>query len=343
MPLQKSNLNNNKIKNILKEQYNILAEEIIPIDKGTSNLYKIKAKDKNYILKEFQSKRNKETVEKEIGVINYLKLQNINIPTYLKTVNGLYYTENEQRVIILEEYIDGYTIEDNEANYKETIKSAEVLGKMVKQLNKYLKLSDENIIEEQFSKNALQVGIKKLEELEKEIKSDNIYKNKIIVDLDEKINISKELLNKFDFNFLDKITITNSHGDYCLQQLIYNKQNEVTVIDFEKTKSLPIIWEVMRSYSYISKKCKNGEIDIDELVEYVNEFNKYFKLNKFDLKYAPHIYLIQIVRSTFGYREFINDYNQEDLIHFAFFRTNLCRYLYNNLDEISLRLSRDIK
>lgn len=95
-------------------------------------------------------------------------------------------------------------------------------------------------------------------------------------------NKIKEILSKMDFNFLNEITISNSHGDYCMEQVIYNEQNDVFVIDFEKAKNLPIIWEVIRLYSYISKKCKNGEMYIDGLVDYVKEFNNYFKLNKYD-------------------------------------------------------------
>ena len=48
----------------------------------------------------------------------------------------------------------------------------------------------------------------------------------------------------------------NSHGDYSVQQLIYNDNSKTTVIDFETAKKLPIIWEVLRSYSYIDEEAK---------------------------------------------------------------------------------------
>ena len=168
------------------------------------------------------------------------------------------------------------------------------------------------------------------------------YKNreKFEKDLQDKINMSKDLLNNFDFEIIKKMTIMNSHGDYSVQQLIYNDNSKITVIDFETAKKLPIIWEVLRSYSYIDEEAKNGELNIDTLVEYVKEFAKYVQLNEYDLKYAAQLYLIQIVSSPFGYKQYNDDYEKKGLLEFALFRTNLCRYLYNNSKEISTRLQK---
>ena len=73
MGIQKTALNDEKIKNILNERYNINVANITKIDRGTSNIFKIEIDTKKYILKEFISKRNKETIMKEINIINFLK------------------------------------------------------------------------------------------------------------------------------------------------------------------------------------------------------------------------------------------------------------------------------
>ena len=182
-----------------------------------------------------------------------------------------------------------------------------------------------------------------MEQLEKKVKEDNKYKEKITQDLNNKIMILKTFLENFDFSIIRKMTIINTHGDFSVQQLIYNDKKGTTVIDFETAKKMPIVWEVIRSYSYIDKDAKNGEFNIDTLVEYFKEFDKYIKLNKYDLKYAPHIYLLQLAGSTFGYKEYIDDYKQKELLKFGLFRTNLCKFLYENLDEISLKLKNEIK
>ena len=45
------------------------------------------------------------------------------------------------------------------------------------------------------------------------------------------------------------------------------------------------------------------------------------------------LYLIQIVNSLYGYRQYI-EFNNNDLLEFAFFRTDLCRFLYKNYKKI---------
>lgn len=341
MGIQKSNLNNEKIRKILKEEYGMLPDEITEVNRGTANIFKIKTEKGEFILKEFNEKRTIESAEKETNIINFLKERNINVPKYIKTVNDKFYIENEGRIIILQEFVDGYTMENNTVeDYKKIIESATLLGKVTKELREYPELSEENIIEKQFSKENLQNKIVKMKKLKEELKDDNIYKNKFEQDLDFKIKVSEELESKFDFSIIRKMTIINGHGDYSIQQLIYNDKKETTVIDFEAAKKLPIAWEVMRSYSYIDKEAKDGNLNIKTLVEYFKEFSRFIKLNKYDLKYAAHLYLIQLICSPFGYKEYNNDYSQTGLLNFAFFRTNLCQYLYKNLDEISLALSK---
>ena len=342
MGIQKTKLDNKKIEKILREEYNLEMSNIEKLDRGTSNLFKIESGKNKYILKEFISKRNKETIMKEVNIINFLKERCINVPNYVKTVSGNYYTENEGRMIILQNFIDGYIIDNNTGDYQKVIECARILGKLTKELMYYPELSEENIIEEYFSKNRVILGIEKLEKLKNNINDRNIYRKQIENDLNYRIKILKEIENNFNFDIIDKFTIINSHGDFCSQQLIYNDKVEPTIIDFEKAKRLPIVWEVIRSYSYIDKDSKNGDINVNTLVDYFNEFSKYILLNKYDLKYVSYLYLLQLASSTFGYEEYNEDYNQKELLNFAFFRTNLCKSLYEKAEEISFNLSKKI-
>lgn len=77
MGIQKSNLNETIIKQILKENYEIEVYQIEKINKGTANIFKIKSKEKEYILKEFSQGRTEESVIKETNIINFLKNKNI--------------------------------------------------------------------------------------------------------------------------------------------------------------------------------------------------------------------------------------------------------------------------
>lgn len=342
MGIQSSNLNENTIKKLLKENYIIDVSKVNKIDRGTANIFEVESEDKKYILKEFSEGRSEESVIKETNIINFLKDRNIKVPVYIKSIQDNFYIKFENRIIILQEYVDGYTMENNTGDYNKVIESASILGKVTKELQDYIGLTEDGIIEKWFSKESLEKGITKMQDLKNKLNEDNPYRAVFENDLEDKINMSIELKENFQFDIINKMTIMNSHGDYSVQQLIYNDKGETTVIDFETAKKLPIIWEVMRSYSYIDKEAKNGELNIDTLVDYVKEFSKYVKLNEYDLKYAAQIYLIQIVSSPFGYKQYNDDYEKTGLLEFALFRTNLCRYLYKHSDEISLRLQKEV-
>lgn len=342
MGIQSSNLNENTIKKLLKENYKIDVSKVNKIDRGTANIFEVESEDKKYILKEFSEGRSEESVIKETNIINFLKDRNIKVPVYIKSIQDNFYIKFENRIIILQEYVDGYTMENNTGDYNKVIESASILGKVTKELQDYIGLTEDGIIEKWFSKESLEKGITKMQDLKNKLNEDNPYRAVFENDLEDKINMSIELKENFQFDIINKMTIMNSHGDYSVQQLIYNDKGETTVIDFETAKKLPIIWEVMRSYSYIDKEAKNGELNIDTLVDYVKEFSKYVKLNEYDLKYAAQIYLIQIVSSPFGYKQYNDDYEKTGLLEFVLFRTNLCRYLYKHSDEISLRLQKEV-
>lgn len=47
MGIQKSNLNDEKIKDLLKEKYDIIVDCITEVNRGTANIFKITADRKN--------------------------------------------------------------------------------------------------------------------------------------------------------------------------------------------------------------------------------------------------------------------------------------------------------
>ena len=228
----------------------IETSKVTKIDRGTANIFEVQSKEKKYILKEFSEGRSEESVIKETNIINFLKDRNIKVPVYIKSTQGNFYIKFENRIIIVQEYVDGYTMENNTGDYNKTIESATILGKMTKELKDYTGLEEDGIIEKWFSKESLENGITKMLDLKSKLNADNPYKSIFEKDLEDKINMSKDLIENFKFDIIQKLTIMNSHGDYSIQQLIYNDKEETTVIDFETAKKLPIIWEVMRSYSY---------------------------------------------------------------------------------------------
>lgn len=343
MSVGKSVLTKNDIITLLRTQYNIEGNiEITKLNRGSSNLFEINVNGKRYILKEFNSNKPVSLVEKEIRLIKYLQNGKLQVPQYIQLNDGRYYFIFNGKVVILQQFIEGYTVENNTGNYEQMMESATILGKLIRELIGYEGLEEEGIIDKWFSKKSVQIGVQKLEEEKKNIKGDNKYKEQFITDFDDKILIANALIDQFDFGIIRRLSIMNTHGDYSIQQLIYNEGKSATVIDFETAKKMPIVWEIVRSYSYVDKNAEGGKIDIDNLIQYFKEVSKYVELNEYDLKFAPHIYLMQLIGSTFGYREYNKDCSQKDLLKFALFRTNLCRSLYANLDKISESLLENV-
>ena len=329
--LESSILNEKIIKKIVFENYNIEVSDVNHINRGSANIYNL---DNKYILKEFSSDREVSSIEKEYNIIKHLDKKGLRVPAYMETKEGKCYIVYEERIIILQVYLEGYTMENNKGDYDKTIESATILGKLSLALEDY---SLESVYDEFASKEELEKGIEKLSDLISKIKEDNPYKEKIISDLNRRIEVSKELLD-FNFDDLKKVTLKLCHGDYSVQQLIYNDEKETAIIDFETVRNMPIVWEIIRSYSYVDKECKDGVFNLNTFIDYVKEVMKYIKLTEYDLKYMPYIYIFQLVSSTFGYKQYNNDYSKTELLNFAFFRTNLCNYLYDNMDLISKEL-----
>ena len=191
MGIQKSNLNEQIIKDLINKNYGIEIMDIEKINRGTENIFKIKSNDKAYILKEFSEGRTEESVIKETNIINFLKERGINVPVYIKSRQNSFYIKFENRIIILQECIDGYTMENNTGDYQKTIESAKILGKMTKELKDYEGLEEDGIIEKWFSKESLENGIIKTEDLINKLNLDNLYREKFEKDLQDKINMSK--------------------------------------------------------------------------------------------------------------------------------------------------------
>ena len=171
-----------EIIEIVKNNYNIEVDQIEKLDRGSANLYSLNNK---YILKEFQSKYTKEEIDKEIAIINHLSEDDIPVPEYVKTLSGEYSIIYKGRVIIIQKYIEGYTMESNTGDYNQMLESAEYLGKIIKSLETLHFDLPSNDVSSWYSQETINESIEKQENLLKKI-SKSTYP-KIYKDLTDKM------------------------------------------------------------------------------------------------------------------------------------------------------------
>ena len=335
---EQSTFSNNEIKLICKEKYNISINNIEVINKGNASIYKLTSNDdKQFILKEFQSKYKEEDVERECRAVEYLR-ENTDIPLVknIKTKDKKDCFTHNGRVVVLQEFINGYEYEKNECDYNRLIQSAKYLGKIIKGFKNY-DVDKSFEVSEWFSNEEFEKANNKFDKILTLLK-DNEIENKIKKDILLKKKLLIKIKDKIDLKDIELVTHSISHGDYSCLQLIYNDKDEViAVLDLIKVKRLPIVWEIARSYSYADSKAINGNIDMNNLIDYVKEVSNYIELNEYDYKYLPYIYLMQLARSPFGYEEYFkeNVKNKQELLDFALYRTNICENLYEKAEEIS--------
>ncbi len=332
--------NQKEIIMYVSKVYGLDIYNVRKIDRGSANIYSLN--DDTYILKEFQSKYSKVEIDKEIEVINHLRKFNIKVPEYIKTLKGKYDDVYKNKIIIIQYFIDGYTLNNNEGTYNQTIECADYYGKIVSALKTLpIKLPDADL-SSWYSKKNFALSIKKHEDLLSMLDENDKNDRKIKEDILEKIEIIKSISSSTNFKEMKNLSVLNTHGDYSLLQFIYNDGKINAVIDFVSACKMPVVWELIRSYSYIDKDAKDGQFNLDTFVDYVKQFNKYIKLNRYDLKYMAHLYLIQILNSNFGYKQYIYNHENKELLKFGFLRTNICRYLFNNLSTISKQLEDEL-
>ncbi len=336
---EETTFSDNEIRIEMNKRYGVDVKTVEKINKGTANIYKIVSHNQKLILKEFQSKYSKENVLKEINAIEYLRENSkVPLPIYLKNNNDEFYFMHKGKVVIVQKFIEGQVLEKNKGNYKQMLESARYLGLIVEGFKDY-EIDDSINILNWYSNDEFEKANKKYDEIlskldnskiSENIKSDIIFKKELLVKLREIVDVEE----------IKNITHKVSHGDYSSLQFIYDNEDKIkAVLDFIKVKRLPIVWEIARSYSYIDREAKTGNINVENLVEYTKQVAKFTELNEYDFKYLPYVYMIQLARSTFGYSEYFKDTEKkDDYLEFAFYRTNICRDLYEKADEISKKL-----
>ena len=136
-----------------------------------------------------------------------------------------------------------------------------------------------------------------------------------------------------------------THGDFNSLQILFDREdNVVALVDFARAANLPYVWDIIRSFSSSDLGCIDGRFDTERLSQYVSTYHEIMPLNQYDVGNMVKLFLYQIARSNYGYWQGLHrckDY--ESMVNHGHWRTNVIRYLFKNIDEITESLSRIVK
>ena len=346
MAFESSALHRATNADLLNAHYGLSVTAVQKMKLGTANCYRVCSGEKRYFLKEFQSRFQEVDLLREAKLANYLAEHGIPTARFILTDHGEPFLTVRGHLVCLEEYIDGIPYGYNDFPEKLLQEEAAMLGKLHQALAGYelpVGMAGEWLNAFSAEKAMLQYDTL-LAELEKhrndqnyeKIKSDLIYKKDLISRADELAG------------YYAGVTYSPSHGDYQGCQLICGEDHIKAVIDFSSAKTLPVVWEIMRSYVQSSARCRDqAKIDIAGLCGYVGEYMKYSPLTETDLKAMPYVYLFQLARSKYGYNEYLTTDSEDrgGLLQFAFWRTDMCREVDSKakmIAEALAGLKRDI-
>lgn len=331
----------------IERKYGIKVQKLEELKLGSAQCYKIETKSNFYFAKIYQKKHKFDQITREIQICEYLNDNNMNVSVYVKNLQGKYINIQEYGIFTIQKYINGITYEKYTVPENVLYQSAEILANMHKLLEQFsgfnIDFSPEWIRKiADGSENA-----KKIEKIIKKAENmpDHSLKDVIIEDCMWKIkrlpSVSR-LQNEFN-----SLTRKNSHGDYNTYQWICEKGKIKAIVDFGSCSNLPIIWEMIRSYTYAAPECsKITEINIEYYCRYLSHYMKNNTLSCNDLQRGFAFYYYTLMPSTFGYKQYIDDYMKgkyNNLIEFALWRTRMCQYLTQNADLLDCCVWKKIK
>lgn len=313
---------------------------------GTADCFVICTEQSKIFVKIYLKKYDCEQISKEIMICERLRAKGMCVSEYLKNKVGEYINTAAFGRFTVQKFIDGTTYGKFQVPEQTLLQSAEILADI------HTGLADIPNLKEDFSKEWIDSGaeidkhVKKVEAIIQmtEEMPDHGLKDRILEDCRwrlQSVHILPELKNNFE-----GLTRKNSHGDYNTYQWICENEKIKAVIDFGSCGNLPVIWELVRSYTYAGKECRGGNgIDVNLYCEYVRHYLRKNELNSTDLQQGFTFYFYSLFMSTFGYKEYVEDYKRNKynpLIEFALWRTQMCRYLYKNASSLDRAVNNEI-
>lgn len=339
MALESPVLSDSSIRQLLKDHYCLNVDRIQKMPLGTANCYRIFAEGNSYFLKEFQSGFSKDDLDLEAKLVNFLTSHHFPTAQILLTKEQNTSLTYQEHLLCLQEYIEGTTYGNNQLPHHLLMQAAELLGQLHTLLKDYpLPVEMDVPWLEAFSAENYAAQYDNLLQAAEQTPDDPNY-DRIKADLLYKKELAYRIAEYK--KYYNGITYNATHGDYTEFQYICEGDRIKAVIDFSSARTLPVVWEIMRSYIQSCGACKDGKaMDVQDFCDYVRSYMKYAPLTLADLQAMPYVYLHQLARSQYGYKQYLikKSENKDALLQFAFWRTDICREIEAKAAEISQEL-----
>lgn len=339
MALERSVLTHDEIVALLQAEYGRCVRDAWRLVLGSANCYVVDTDEGRYFLKEFQSFFGEEELAREVQLVNFLAAKQFPVARFLLTKGGAPFCKVQGHIVALEEYITGkgYGYDDFPAKLLPDM--ARILGKLHALLREYP--LPEDLGEEWLASYSAEKMARQYADWQKliEERPDDPHREQILDDLRwrEAMAFRCEAYKKY----FAGLTYSATHGDFQGCQLICDEDRVKAVIDFSGAKKIPVVWEIMRSFVQTTAAGRlEARVDLPGLCDYVREYLREFPLSEADLRGMPYVYLFQLARSKFGYKQYLttDSEDREGLIQFAFWRTSMCKEVEARGEEISRAL-----
>ncbi len=304
------------------ERYSLGESKVNKVNQGYVNdVWDITALESRFILKRF-NKVDKEKLKYLSSIENSL----LNLcPSIIKNNSGELCTEADNgELYVLYEFVEGRHLKRNGVTPELAEEIGNYLGKLHKELFNIGQHVEKNYL------SSLHISAPKINEIN-ELLEENRDEKSYTKLLKNKLKILEELDYNEINSFMSQLPLQIVHGDFYLDNLIYTKNNEWKIIDFEQAGLFYKEYEIARALFMI---CYNSDDTGQYNFEKVSKFlDGYKESNNFsDLRKVIKLFLYSLANSLYCFKDWKSLSLEKR--EYALYRNNMMIWIYDNLTDI---------
>ena len=294
MVAKKSLLRAEEVPQFLLRNYGIEVDGVVEIDRGIlSKTYKVTSENEQYFLKEPLNTISGEGVEREAYLLEHLSKKQIPVAEFVHTLEGKHFVDHGENLVFLQKYIEGDKYKIYHAPDELYLPSMEFLGKFNASLVDYELSLRRKWSREYCATYDEQKVIKRLKKYSKHVKKLNLETGEVKRALGT-IRYVKQIqpLMKEYGSYFEYISYGNSHGDYHVENLIYQDAEIAAVVDCASSSVRPIVFNLMRFYLRFDRDCRGAtHVNLSKLAKGVQAYTTHSPLTYYDYRFMPYVYL----------------------------------------------------